>query len=65
MKWSESYTVRYHDTDANEIVGPSHIFKFLQETVESPISPGVVCSRRSPAQWISFAVISAEESSTA
>lgn len=32
MKWSTEYTVRYHDTDANELVSPSFIFKFLQET---------------------------------
>ena len=31
MKWSQEYTVRYHDTDANEIVSPSNIFKYLQE----------------------------------
>lgn len=32
MKWSVDFIVRYHDTDANEMVGPSHIFKYLQET---------------------------------
>lgn len=32
MKWSTEYTVRYHDTDANELVSPSFIFKYLQET---------------------------------
>ncbi len=32
MKWSSDYIVRYHDTDANELVSPSYIFKFLQET---------------------------------
>ena len=32
MKWSSGYTVRYHDTDANELVSPSYIFKYLQET---------------------------------
>lgn len=32
MKWSTDFTVRYHDTDANEIVSPSFIFKLLQET---------------------------------
>ncbi len=31
MKWSDNYIVRYHDTDANEVVSPSHIFKYLQE----------------------------------
>ena len=32
MKWSEEYKVLYHDTNSNEIVGMSRIFKFLQET---------------------------------
>lgn len=32
MKWSNNYTVRYHDVDANELTSPSYIFKFLQET---------------------------------
>ena len=32
MKWSTNYTVRYHDTDANELVSPTYIFKLLQET---------------------------------
>ena len=31
MKWSTDFIVRYHDTDANEMVGPSHIFKYIQE----------------------------------
>ena len=31
MKWSTEFIVRYHDTDANETVGPSHIFKYIQE----------------------------------
>ncbi len=32
MKWQESYNVKFHDTNANEIVGASQILKFLQET---------------------------------
>ncbi|MBQ7907067.1 MAG: hypothetical protein IJ309_03735 [Clostridia bacterium] len=32
MKWQENYEVRYHDTNASEVVGISNIFKFLQET---------------------------------
>ena len=32
MKWEEIFDVRYHDTNANEIVGISNIFKFIQET---------------------------------
>lgn len=31
MKWTEETEVRYHDTDFNEIVSPSHIFKYIQE----------------------------------
>lgn len=31
MKWSVDFIVHYHDTDANETVGPSHIFKYIQE----------------------------------
>ena len=32
MKWSDEYRVLYHDTNSNEIVGISRIFKYLQET---------------------------------
>lgn len=32
MRWSKEYEVRYHDTDANELVSPSFLFKYLQET---------------------------------
>ena len=32
MKWSESYKILYHDTNSNELVGISRIFKYLQET---------------------------------
>ena len=32
MKWEEKYNVKFHDTNSNEIVGPSHILKFMQET---------------------------------
>lgn len=32
MKWEERYNVKFHDTDSNEVVGPSHILKFMQET---------------------------------
>ena len=32
MKWSESYNVKFHDTNSNEIVSVSHTLKFMQET---------------------------------
>ena len=32
MKWSEEYKILYHDTNSNELVGISRIFKYLQET---------------------------------
>ncbi len=32
MKWTENYNVKFHDTNSNEIVDPSHILKFMQET---------------------------------
>ena len=32
MKWSETYRILYHDTNSNELVGISRIFKYLQET---------------------------------
>lgn len=32
MKWEEKYNVKFHDTNSNEIVDPSHILKFMQET---------------------------------
>ena len=35
MKWSEEYKVLYHDTNSNELVGISRIFKYLQETATS------------------------------
>ena len=31
MKWEESYKVRFHDTDAKEILSPSGTFKYIQE----------------------------------
>ena len=31
MKWSEEYKVLYHDTNSNEFVGISRIFKYLHE----------------------------------
>ena len=31
MKWTEEYKVMYHDTNSNEVVGISRIFKYLQE----------------------------------
>ena len=31
MKWSESFRVLYNDTNANEMVGMSRVFKYLQE----------------------------------
>ena len=31
MKWSIDFPVRYHDTDANETVGPTFLFKYIQE----------------------------------
>lgn len=35
MKWIENFKVTYHDTNANEIVGISRIFKYLQEVATS------------------------------
>ncbi|MBO5287654.1 MAG: hypothetical protein J6B34_05965 [Clostridia bacterium] len=35
MKWTENFKVTYHDTNSNEIVGISRIFKFLQEVATS------------------------------
>ncbi len=31
MKWEEKFKVRFHDTDSNEILGPSQTFKYIQE----------------------------------
>ena len=31
MKWEEKFKVRFHDTDFNEILGPSQTFKYIQE----------------------------------
>ncbi len=32
MKWTESYKVKFHDTNSNEILSVSGILKFMQET---------------------------------
>lgn len=32
MKWTEKYSVRFHDANANDILGASQIFKYVQET---------------------------------
>ena len=32
MKWHEGSNVKFHDTNSHEVVGPSHILKFMQET---------------------------------
>ena len=32
MKYSEHYTVKWHDTDANRMVTPSHVLAYMQET---------------------------------
>jgi acyl-CoA thioesterase FadM len=32
MKWLESYKVKFHDTNSNEILGISNVLKFMQET---------------------------------
>ena len=32
MKYCEHYTVKWHDTDANRMVTPSHILAYMQET---------------------------------
>lgn len=31
MKWSETFKVKFHETDANEVAGVSQIFKYIQE----------------------------------
>ena len=31
MKWEEKFKVKFHETDANEIVGVSQTFKYIQE----------------------------------
>ena len=38
MKWSEKLKVRFHDTDANENVGLSNIFKYIQESAMCQVS---------------------------
>lgn len=35
MKWSREYKVLYHDTNSNELVGMSRMFKYLQEAATS------------------------------
>lgn len=32
MKWTENYKVKFHDTNSNEILSPSFVLKFMQET---------------------------------
>ncbi|MBO5212038.1 MAG: hypothetical protein J6B60_00685 [Clostridia bacterium] len=32
MRWNEKYDVKFHETDANEIVSVSQTFKYIQET---------------------------------
>ncbi|MBQ8162829.1 MAG: hypothetical protein IJZ93_00475 [Clostridia bacterium] len=32
MKWTEKYDVKFHETDANEVVSVSQTFKYIQET---------------------------------
>lgn len=32
MKWIEAYKVKFHDTNSNEILNPSNVLKFMQET---------------------------------
>ncbi len=31
MKWEEKFKVKFHETDANEVVGASQAFKYIQE----------------------------------
>ena len=38
MKWSDEYRVLYHDTNSNELVGISRVFKYLQETATGQMS---------------------------
>jgi acyl-CoA thioesterase FadM len=32
MKWTEGYKIKFHDTDANEILSPKNTLKLMQET---------------------------------
>ena len=32
MKWSEDYKIKFHDTNSNEILGPSGVLKYMQES---------------------------------
>ena len=32
MKWEEKYNVKFHETNSNEVVGPSQLLKYMQET---------------------------------
>lgn len=36
--WSDEYKILYHDTNANEIVGISRIFKYLQEAATNQMN---------------------------
>ena len=38
MKWSENFKVKFHETDANEAVGVSQIFKYIQEAAMCQLS---------------------------
>lgn len=38
MKYSEHYTVKWHDTDANRTVTPSHLLAYMQETANHQLA---------------------------
>ena len=32
MKWQENYNIKFYDTNSNEVLGPSQVLRFMQET---------------------------------
>ena len=38
MKYCEHYTVKWHDTDANRVVTPSHLLAYMQETANRHVA---------------------------
>ena len=38
MKWSESFKVKFHETNADEVAGVSQIFKYIQEAAMSQLN---------------------------
>ena len=38
MKYNEHYTIKWHDTDANRMVTPSHLLAYMQETANKHLA---------------------------